>query len=50
MHEAGHKDVLVYNYKREYQDVALGNIYVNDIDDWDLNDKEFSFKEPSEWF
>ena len=46
MHQAGHKEVQVYNYKREMEQVPLGNVYVEDIDDWDLADKEFKFKDP----
>ena len=43
MVEAGStKDVLVYNYQEDFDQVLCGNVYVNDTDDWDLPDKTFT--------
>ena len=40
-HKPGMKRVRAYNYMGQYNDVPLGNVYCEDIDDWDLSDKTF---------
>ncbi|RWS06307.1 Pt1-cadherin-like protein [Dinothrombium tinctorium] len=38
---AGSKRILVYSFKGESLTTPIGRVYVNDADDWDLNDKTF---------
>ncbi|ELU14775.1 hypothetical protein CAPTEDRAFT_226653 [Capitella teleta] len=50
MHSEGTKLVTVYNYNGELGSVPLGNVFVEDPDDWDLPDKTFTFESEQEWF
>jgi hypothetical protein len=50
MHTDGTKLVVVYNLNGEFEDVSLGNAFVEDEDDWDLPDKTFTFVSTQEWF
>lgn len=43
-HYPGHKDIVVYNYQREFEDAEIGHVFVEDEDDWDLAEKTFSFE------
>lgn len=48
----GSSSIFVYNYDGDSPDVEIGRVYVNDKDDMDLDDKEFSWEnnQPEEWF
>ncbi|CAL1540107.1 unnamed protein product [Lymnaea stagnalis] len=46
-HHPGHQDVFVYNYKGLFGPVVIGRVYVEDLDDWDLPDKTFTFLSPA---
>lgn len=50
MHQEGTKYVVVYNYNGELRNVPLGNVFVEDPDDWDLPDKTFTIEKGLEWF
>ncbi|XP_014220809.1 DE-cadherin [Trichogramma pretiosum] len=39
----GSSSIFVYNYNGEGPKVDIGRVYVNDSDDWDLNDKTFDW-------
>lgn len=39
--QPGSKEVVVYNYQGQSPDTPVGRVFVNDLDDWDLNDKRF---------
>ncbi|XP_001603649.2 DE-cadherin isoform X2 [Nasonia vitripennis] len=39
----GSSSIFVYNYNGESPQVDIGRVYVTDPDDWDLNDKTFSW-------
>ena len=39
----GSSAIFVYNYNGESPDVEIGRVYVEDPDDWDLNDKSFQW-------
>lgn len=41
----GHSSIFVYNYKGEIPDTEIGRVYVEDPDDWDLEDKQFFWKD-----
>lgn len=41
----GESKIFVYNYKGESPDAEIGRVYVDDLDDWDLPDKKFMWKE-----
>ena len=41
MMHAGSKEITVYNYLGQAPDTPIGRIFVNDLDDWDLEDKKF---------
>nr|UZM07822.1 cadherin 3 [Geocoris pallidipennis] len=43
--ESGYSEIFVYNYKGEAPDTDIGRVYVNDLDDWDLPDKSFMWKD-----
>ena len=45
----GQSEIFVYNYEGRAPDTDIGRVYVDDPDDWDLPDKTFRFKKPSEW-
>ncbi|XP_063231568.1 DE-cadherin [Bacillus rossius redtenbacheri] len=40
----GESNIFVYNYKGESPDTEIGRVYVVDPDDWDLPDKEFTWR------
>ncbi|KAB0801471.1 hypothetical protein PPYR_05825 [Photinus pyralis] len=39
----GESQIFVYNYEGKSPDVSIGRVYVDDLDDWDLNDKYFQW-------
>ncbi|KAJ8681926.1 hypothetical protein QAD02_017718 [Eretmocerus hayati] len=41
--QPGTSSIFVYNYMGRSPHVEIGRVYVNDPDDWDLNDKIFSW-------
>ncbi|XP_066976565.1 neural-cadherin-like isoform X1 [Macrobrachium rosenbergii] len=41
--KSGTKDVLFYSYKGRAHDTQIGNVYVWDPDDWDVEDKKFTW-------
>lgn len=41
----GVSTIFVYNYKGEAPDTEIGRVYVEDPDDWDLEDKTFAWKD-----
>lgn len=41
----GNKEIFVYNYLGQAPDTPVGRVFVNDIDDWDLEDKKFYWDE-----
>lgn len=41
MMHSGSKEITVYNYLGQAPDTPIGRIFVNDLDDWDLEDKKF---------
>lgn len=43
----GHQDIFVYNYKGLFGPLDIGRVFVEDDDDWDLEDKTFTFAEPA---
>lgn len=43
--ESGQSAVFVYNYRGEAPDTEIGRVYVKDLDDWDLPDKSFEWKD-----
>lgn len=45
MMQSGSKEVMVYNYLGQAPDTPIGRIFVNDVDDWDLEDKKFYWDE-----
>ncbi|XP_044580517.1 DE-cadherin isoform X2 [Cotesia glomerata] len=53
--EEGTSSIFVYNYKPKnppeepVQDTEIGRVYVNDLDDWDLPDKRFSWLENGDY-
>lgn len=38
---SGEKEITVYSYLGQAPDTPVGRIFVNDLDDWDLEDKKF---------
>ena len=40
----GSKTIFVYNYKGQYRNIPIGRVHVEDLDDWDLHDKKFSWE------
>ncbi|XP_055891438.1 neural-cadherin-like [Biomphalaria glabrata] len=46
-HFPGHQDIFVYNYKGLFGPVVIGQVYAEDLDDWDLPDKTFNFLGPA---
>lgn len=43
MHPGG-KTIFVYNYKGQYKNIPVGRVHVEDLDDWDLQDKKFMWE------
>lgn len=41
----GSTDIHIYNYQGQTPDTTIGRIFVNDPDDWDLNDKKFYWED-----
>jgi len=41
--QPGSKTIVVNTYNGLFDNVPVGNVYVNDTDDWDLDDLTFSF-------
>lgn len=41
----GNKEIFIYNYLGQAPDTPVGRVFVNDIDDWDLEDKKFYWDE-----
>ncbi|KAK4871852.1 hypothetical protein RN001_015976 [Aquatica leii] len=39
----GESQIFVYNYEGKSPDIQIGRVYVDDLDDWDLNDKYFQW-------
>lgn len=37
----GSKTIFVYNYRGQYRNIPVGRVHVEDLDDWDLQDKKF---------
>ncbi|CAG5122582.1 unnamed protein product, partial [Candidula unifasciata] len=46
-HYPGHQEVFVYNYKGLFGPLVVGRVFVEDLDDWDLSDKTFTFASPA---
>ena len=48
----GTKQIRVYNYRRLFDHINIGRVYVPGEDDWDSarNDKTFTFLNPTEHF
>ncbi|XP_017769994.1 PREDICTED: DE-cadherin [Nicrophorus vespilloides] len=44
----GESSIFVYNYN--WPDIEIGRVYVDDPDDWDLNDKVFTWDKQNENF
>ncbi|XP_037950798.1 DE-cadherin-like [Teleopsis dalmanni] len=40
----GSSRIFIYNYKGEAPDTDVGRVFVDDPDDWDLDDKQFQWK------
>lgn len=40
----GSSEIFVYNYKGSYPNIDIGRVYVEDKDDWDLDDKIFQWE------
>ncbi|XP_030373740.1 DE-cadherin [Scaptodrosophila lebanonensis] len=40
----GSSRIFIYNYKGEAPDTDIGRVFVDDADDWDLDDKQFEWK------
>lgn len=43
--QEGESSILVYNLMGRAPNTAVGRIFVNDLDDWDLPDKSFSWRD-----
>ncbi|XP_066967735.1 neural-cadherin-like [Macrobrachium rosenbergii] len=41
--ESGTKEILFYSYKGRAHDTQIGRVYIHDPDDWDLDDKKFTW-------
>lgn len=46
----GESEIFVYTHDHLNSDIQIGRVYVNDLDDWDINDKEFIQKTYNEYF
>ncbi|XP_054009965.1 DE-cadherin isoform X1 [Hylaeus anthracinus] len=46
----GSSSIFVYNYKGDAPNTEIGRVYVNDPDDWDLNDKHFAWASSHDGF
>lgn len=42
--QSGTSSIFVYNYKGEAPNTEIGRVFVEDLDDWDLPDKDFQWK------
>lgn len=40
----GFSRIFMYNYKGEAPQTDIGRVFVDDLDDWDLDDKQFEWK------
>ncbi|KAK7058680.1 Cadherin, partial [Halocaridina rubra] len=45
--QSGTKDILLYSYMGKAKETEIGRVYVNDLDDWDLSDKNFTWAKSS---
>nr|BAA05942.1 DE-cadherin [Drosophila melanogaster] len=41
----GSSRIFIYNYKGEAPETDIGRVFVDDLDDWDLEDKYFEWKD-----
>ncbi|XP_068232681.1 neural-cadherin-like isoform X1 [Palaemon carinicauda] len=41
--KSGMKEILFYSYKGRALDTQIGRVYIHDPDDWDLEDKKFTW-------
>ncbi|KAH8372765.1 hypothetical protein KR009_004527 [Drosophila setifemur] len=41
----GSSRIFIYNFRGEAPDTDIGRVFVDDLDDWDLEDKEFRWKD-----
>lgn len=41
----GSKTIFVYNYRGQYKNIPIGRVHVEDLDDWDLQDKRFMWEQ-----
>uniref|UniRef100_A0A915HMD2 Uncharacterized protein n=1 Tax=Romanomermis culicivorax TaxID=13658 RepID=A0A915HMD2_ROMCU len=46
----GFSTIHVYNYKGQMPSSVIGRVYVDDLDDWDVIDKDFKLKKSNEYF
>jgi len=46
--QPGSKTIIVNTYNGLFDNVPVGSVYVNDTDDWDLDDWTFSFAADNE--
>jgi len=46
--QSGTKNIIVNTYNGLFDNVPIGNVYVNDTDDWDLEYLTFSFADSSD--
>lgn len=44
--QPGSKEIFVYNYQGQAPETEIGQVYVYDLDDWDLPDKTFHESPP----
>lgn len=42
---SGSKTIFVYNYRGQYKNIPIGRVHVEDLDDWDIQDKRYSWED-----